>query len=63
MAKRNNKKTEKSSFYEEKSLVGLTPENALEQFYGPEVFSSRRKVIRSKILRSTDIWDFGIKVE
>ncbi len=23
----------------------------------------RRKVIRSKILRSTDVWEFGIKID
>jgi hypothetical protein len=31
MAKLNSKKWKKSSFYEEKSLVGLTPEEELSE--------------------------------
>ncbi len=49
-------------FYEEKSLVGLTPGNVWPAFagyvYNNDTFEGDflEKVLRSKIIRSTDIW-------
>ncbi len=52
MAKRNSKKRKKTSFYKEKSLVGLTPRHPFLQF----IFSG--PLIKSFVLASRTFWQY-----